>query len=285
MFAVAAISLTVLVATANLEAETHAFHEKRLAALTRDDGWLTIVGLDWLTEGQNRAGSAAGSEVAFPKDAPAHIGVFRRQGGEVTLQAEPGMVLDRKGAPVSRAVLSISEDGESERFTAGRFYFSVIKRGDRLGVRIKDPDASERKTFHDIPMFPANAAWCLEARFDPAPAGSTIEVQNILGQIAPFPTPGTAVFSVAGKEYRLTPMLDDGELFFVFGDETNRTETYGSGRFLSAALPKDGKVLLDFNRATNPPCAFTAYATCPLPPHGNKLPLRIDAGEKRVGNH
>jgi uncharacterized protein (DUF1684 family) len=277
------LSLILLAAAPSLEAETRAFHEKRIAALTREDGWLTIVALDWLAEGENRAGSAAGNEVPFPKDAPPRIGVFTRHGEAITLQAEPGVRVESNRAAVASTTLSIGPEGESQRFTVGRFFFSVIKRGDRLGVRIKDPDASARKSFHGIPMFPPSTAWRIEARFEPAPAGSTIEVQNVLGQIAPFPTPGTAVFSIAGKEYRLTPMLEDEELFFVFGDATNRDATYESGRFLGAAPPKDGKVTLDFNRAINPPCAFTAYATCPLPPRGNKLPLRVEAGEKRMG--
>jgi uncharacterized protein (DUF1684 family) len=279
------LSIALLATPASIEADTRAFHEKRIAALTRDDGWLTLVGLAWLSEGENRAGSAAGSEVAFPKDAPPRIGVFIRHGDEITLQAEPGVRIESGGKPVDRLSLTLGKDDDSQRFQVGRFYFSVIRRGDRLGVRIKDPEASVRKDFHGIPMFPPNAAWRIEARFEPAPAGSTLAVQNVLGQIAPFPTPGTAVFTVAGKEYRLTPTLEDDDLFFVFGDETNRDTTYGSGRFLDAALPKDGKVILDFNQAINPPCAFTAYATCPIPPKGNRLPLRVEAGEKRVGNH
>jgi len=284
---VLAIALTFLLtaASTDLEAETRAFHQQRIATLTRPDGWLTIVALDWLAEGKNTAGSAEGSQILFPAGAPARIGTFERHGESVTFRAEPGVNVRSEGLPLRVSELHLRPEGDSKPMFVGRFRFTLIKRGDRLGVRIKDPEAKTRQSFDGIPMFPANPAWRIEARFEPSPAGTTIEVQNILGQIAPFPSPGTAVFTVAGKEYRLTPMEEDGTLFFVFGDETNRDETYGSGRFLNAEMPKDGKVLLDFNRATNPPCAFTAFATCPLPPHGNKLPLRVDAGEKRAGHH
>ena len=121
----------------------------------------------------------------------------------------------------------------------------------------------------------------------PPPRGTFITVPNILGTVDQSPSPGMAVFTVDGQEYRLTPVLEEGEtrLFFVFADATNRTETYGAGRFLYADPPTNGSVVLDFNRAYNPPCAFSAYATCPLPPKQNRLPLAISAGEKRAGEH
>jgi uncharacterized protein (DUF1684 family) len=121
------------------------------------------------------------------------------------------------------------------------------------------------------------------ARWEPSNPPTEIAVPNVLGEVERSPSPGTAVFTIGGKEYRLTPVLegDSPELFFIFGDETNRTETYGAGRFLYAEPAKDGKVILDFNRAYNPPCAFSAFATCPLPPKPNRLALRVDAGEKR----
>jgi uncharacterized protein len=269
----------------SINTETRAFHEARLAALTREDGWLTLVGLSWLTDGPNVAGSAAGSAVQFPAAAPPRVGVFTWRGGVVSFEAEWGVRVDSGGRVVARIVLPIGPEGESEQLTVGRFHFYLIQRGDRLGVRIKDPKSAARQDFRGIPMFPANAAWRIEARFEPAQAGSTLAVPNVLGQIEASPTPGTAVFEIAGKEYRLTPTSEGNALFFVFGDETNRDETYGSGRFLTAPSPKGGKLVLDFNQAINPPCAFTAYATCPLPPKGNRLPLRVEAGEMRVGNH
>jgi uncharacterized protein (DUF1684 family) len=169
----------------------------------------------------------------------------------------------------------------------GRFRFQLIARGSRVGVRIKDPDARARKEFKGIPAFPPSAHWRIVARWEPANPPTEIAVPNVLGEVDRSPSPGTAVLTVDGKEYRLTPVLEEGspDLFFVFGDETNRTETYGAGRFLYAAPAKDGTVVLDFNRAYNPPCAFSAFATCPLPPKQNRLALRVEAGEKRLPGH
>ncbi|HEY1905673.1 MAG TPA: DUF1684 domain-containing protein, partial [Myxococcaceae bacterium] len=166
----------------------------------------------------------------------------------------------------------------------GRLRFQLIDRGQRIGVRIKDPEARARKEFNGIPTFEPSAKWRVTARWEPANPPTEIAVPNVLGEIERSPSPGTAVFTVDGKEYRLTPVLEEGtpDLFFIFADETNRTETYGAGRFLYAQPAKDGTVILDFNRAYNPPCAFSAFATCPLPPKQNRLALRVDAGEKRL---
>jgi uncharacterized protein (DUF1684 family) len=285
------IALTLILLAApgaageTLEAETQAFHEKRIAALTRDDGWLTLVGLSWLAEGPNTAGASPDSVVSFPSGAPPRVGVFTRHGTSVSFEANPAVAVQSRTGRVTQSLIPVGPDDDSEPMTVGRFRFYVIRRGDRVGVRIKDPSAAARRDFKGIPLFPPSAEWRIEARFEPAPPGSTLAVQNVLGQIETSPTPGTAVFRIAGKEYRLAPTLEGDELFFVFGDETNRDLTYGSGRFLTTPAAKDGKVILDFNQAINPPCAFTPYATCPIPPKGNRLPLRVEAGEKRVGNH
>jgi len=156
-----------------------------------------------------------------------------------------------------------------------------------VGLRVKDPQSPKRLGFHSIPSYPADARWRIEARWEPAPPGNVLAVPNILGTVDEMPSPGTAVFTVNGQEYRLTPVLEEGDprLFFVFADSTNRTDTYGAGRFLYAEPPQQGRVVLDFNHAYNPPCAFTAYATCPLPPKQNRLPFAVPAGEKRTGDH
>jgi uncharacterized protein (DUF1684 family) len=286
------LALTYLLAAtgadaAAIDTETQAFHDKRIATLTREDGWLSVVGLAWLNDGANVAGSAEGSAVRFPQGAPERIGVFMRGPSGVSFEASPGVRVTASGplAITGSIPLAIGPEEESEVLTTGRFLFYVIRRGDRFGVRIKDPQSAARRNFHGIPMFPPSVAWRIEARFEPAPAGSMLAVQNVLGQSEPTPTPGTAVFRIAGKEYRLAPTQEGDSLFFVFADETNGKESYGSGRFLNTPLPKDGKVILDFNQAINPPCAFTAYATCPLPPKGNRLPLRVEAGEKAAGAH
>jgi uncharacterized protein len=272
-------------AFAEATAAWHAQREKRLAS---EDGWLTLVALLWLKEGDNVAGSGPGATVVFPPKAPPRLGTFRRAGNVVTFQPEPGLtVTTRAGKPFTGGPLTSDTDPAPDVLEAGGVRFVVVIRGERVGLRVKDPDAPRRRDFHGIPSFPPDARWRIEAKWEPAPAGTSIPVPNVLGYVEQMPSPGTAVFSVEGREYRLTPVLEQGEtrFFFVFADGTNRTETYGAGRFLYADPPKDGHIVLDFNHAYNPPCAFTPYATCPLPPKQNRLPLSIAVGEKRAGDH
>jgi uncharacterized protein len=271
-------------AFAQSTAAWHAQREKRLAA---EDGWLTLVALLWLKEGDNVAGSGSGASVVFPATAPARLGTFHRSGNAVSFQPEPRVVVTRAGQPFAGGPLKSDADGQPDLLEAGGLRFFVIQRGDRLGLRVKDPDAPKRRDFHGIPTYPANPGWRIEARWEPAPPGNSIPVPNVLGTLDRMPAPGTAVFSVGGQEFRLTPVLEEGEsnLFFVFADATNRTETYGAGRFLYAEPPKAGHVVLDFNRAYNPPCAFSPYSTCPLPPKQNRLSIPIGAGEKRTADH
>jgi len=283
--ALLALSLPAPPASGDIVTATRTWHEGRLQRLQSDDGWLTLVGLGWLKEGQNPAGSDGKAAVVFPEGAPARVGTFTRSGVRVSFQPAPGVAVTRGGKPFTGGAVTTDEEGHAEPdvLEVGRLRFQVIVRGDQVGVRIKDPEARARKEFKGIPTYPPSARWRLTARWEPSNPPTEIAVPNVLGQVERSPSPGTAVFTVDGKEYRLTPVLEEGspDLFFVFADETNRTETYGAGRFLYAAPAKDGTVILDFNRAYNPPCAFSAFATCPLPPRQNRLALRVDAGEKR----
>jgi len=270
---------------ADIAAATRAWEEGRLERLRAEDGWLTLVGLGWLKEGPNSAGSEGKSDVVFPEGAPARAGTFTRSGAAVSFQPAPGVAVTRAGQPFPGGALRTDQDGTAapDVLQLGRFRFQVIARGQRLGVRIKDPDARARKEFKGIPTYPPSARWRVTARWEAANPPVQLAVPNVLGEVERSPSPGTAVFTIDGKEYRLTPVLEEGspELFFIFADQTNRTETYGAGRFLYAEPPKGGTVVLDFNRAYNPPCAFSAFATCPLPPKQNRLALRVEAGEKR----
>ncbi|MCY1075361.1 DUF1684 domain-containing protein [Archangium lansingense] len=270
----------------DLEAETRAWHQKRIANLTSEEGWLSLVGLHWLKEGDNRVGSAPESEVVFPAGTPAHLGTLTQKDGKVTLAVQPGVSLTRAGQPFTGGELGASES-EKDVLALGSLHFYLIRRGERLGIRVKDSEAPARKQFHGIPTWPVSAAWRIEGRFEPATTPRKISVPNVLGVVEEMPSPGTIVFTVNGQEYRLDPVQENSTepLFIIFADQTNRTESYGAGRFLYTDPPKDGKVVLDFNRAYNPPCAFSAYATCPLPPPQNRLKLRVEAGEKRYGDH
>ena len=201
-------------------------------------------------------------------DGPANAGVFELHGGKVT-------VAQKEVAPDSDDVVK-----------AGRLSLFVIKRSDKIGIRVKDPDSEYRRNFHGIDYFPANESYRVTAQFVTEPR--KIPIANILGQIEPSDSPGYAVFRLHGKEFKLHPILetaDAKELFFIFRDQTAGKETYPAGRFFYTDMPKDGKVVLDFNKAYNPPCAFTPYATCPLPPPENRLAIRIEAGEKTYREH
>ncbi|MCI0569169.1 MAG: DUF1684 domain-containing protein [Myxococcaceae bacterium] len=270
----------------DIEAETRAWHTRRLERLTAEDGWLSLVGLAWLKPGDNAAGSGEGLAVSLPKSAPAQLGAFRLEGEKVHFQPAPGVAVTVGGKPFAGGVLRTDAEGEPDVVRWGSLRLHAIRRGERTGIRVRDSEAEARRTFHGIPTYPAQAKWRVEARLEPAKEARMLQVPTVMGTVEPMPSPGTLVFQLDGKEYRLDPALEGNQLFVIFADETNRTDTYGAGRFLYADVPeKDGKVVLDFNRAYNPPCAFSKYATCPLPPKQNRLKVRIEAGEKRVGDH
>ena len=270
------------------EAEIRAWQQKRIANLTSEDGWLTLVGLHWLKEGDNTFGSAADNALVFPTGTPERIGTFTQKGGKVTLKLQPKVSLTLGGQPFTGGELRSDAGGQQpDVLSLGTLRFYVIRRGERFGIRVKDIASEARKKFQGIPTYPVSAAWRIEGRFEPAPTPRKTPVPNVLGTVEEMNSPGTIVFTVNGQEYRLEPVQEPGsdQFFIIFADQTNRTETYGAGRFLYAAPPKDGKVVLDFNRAYNPPCAFSSYATCPLPPPQNRLKLRVEAGEKRYADH
>ena len=270
--------------------EIEAWRAKRIASLKREDGWLTLVGLFWLEEGENRFGSDPESNrIVFPAGtAPKTRGSLDLAGGSVTLRAKPEAELTSQGRPVTTMKLATDADGQPTVLQHGRLAFYVIRRGSRLGVRVKDSQSPARLGFNGIDSFPADLAWRFEARFDAYDPPKTIPVPNILGSVENEKSPGAVVFRLGGREYRLDAVRESGseDLFLIFGDATNGRETYGGGRFLYAAPPDGaGRLVLDFNKAYNPPCVFTPYATCPLPPSGNRLPIRIEAGEKTYGEH
>jgi uncharacterized protein (DUF1684 family) len=266
MLAGLAAALALLAASA-FETEVASWRQARVAALQADDGWLSLAGLFWLHAGANPFGTNKSNEIVLP-DGPAKAGAFHLSGGKVTV------TLDGH----SRAVAPDSDDV----VRVGRLRLLAIKRGDKYGIRVKDPQSEYRRNFRGLDYFPATPEYRVTARFVAEP--KTIEILNILGQQEHYPSPGYAVFRLQGREFRLRPYLEEPdakELFYVFRDQTSGKETYGAGRFLYSGMPSDGRVVLDFNKAYNPPCSFTPYATCPLPPAENRLPIRIAAGEKK----
>jgi uncharacterized protein (DUF1684 family) len=268
-FATFAIVLP-LAAAVTYQAEIAAWRHEREARLRADGGWLTVTGLFWLHEGANSFGTDPKSDIVLAAGA-AHAGIFELHNGKVSAKID--------GHP--RELRPDTDDFVS----SGRLRLYVIERAGRMGIRVKDPQSPYLREFHGIDSFPPREEYRVIARFVPDP--KKIPITNILGQTEPEDSPGYVVFQLHGHEYRLRPVLDDPDspdLFFIFHDLTSEHETYGAGRFLDAPPPKDGQVVLDFNKAYNPPCAFTPYATCPLPPRENRLAVRIEAGEKKYGH-
>jgi uncharacterized protein (DUF1684 family) len=268
-------------AAMSYEDEIIAWRKTRETRLQAPESWLSLVGLDWLKEGDNTLGSAPGSTVRQAK-LPAQLGVLNREGHAVTLRlaANSSATLNGKAAaPVTQLVDDHAGRPDVLRF--GSLSMVLVRRGDRMGIRTRDTESAARTGFTGIKAFPTDATWRIEARWVPFDPVRSISITNVLGQVSEGRAPGKAVFERDGKTYELIPTQDepDQELFFVLRDLTSGKETYGASRFLTAPAPKDGKVVLDFNKAYNPPCAFTPHATCPLPIPENRLKLEIRAGE------
>jgi hypothetical protein len=252
----------------------------RIADLKRN--WLPLAGLYWLKQGENSFGSDPASRVLLPKSAhaPAHAGVFILKGGETWVRVKPGVRVTSGGRRVRELKLAADDPGPETVLELGSLRLHVIKRYQRYGIRIKDLASPEVKKFAGLSYFAVGSGYLVTGTFEPVP-GKKVVIPDVTGDVNEVEVPGVVRFQLHGRELHLTPLpSDNGRLFFILEDQTKGKETYPAGRYLYADAPKDGKVVLDFNRAYNPPCAFTAYATCPLPPKENKLPIRIEAGEK-----
>ena len=261
---------------------------ERVEHLRAPYGWLSLVGLDWLKDGRNTLGSAKGNDIVLAK-APPHLGTITLDRGKamIALESKSGATIDGR----STATAELLDDSHDKPTTVayGTVSFYLVQRGDRYGLRVKDSEAPTRTHFLGIDYFPVDASWRVEAKWEAYNPPHEVEEPNILGQVDKVVVPGAAVFERDGKTFRLEPVIEtpgDTNLFLVFGDKTNGHETYGAARFVYTEPPKDGKVVIDFNKAYNPPCAFTPYATCPLPTAQNRLKLRVTAGEKKYrGTH
>lgn len=250
----------LLILGADYKSEVEKWRAAEEASLRSDTGWLTLAGLEWLQEGTNR--------ISMPKDAP-DFGVFELRSGKVTLH------------PPSAAPLSLTSDaaGKPTSVERGSYSITIIERGRRIGVRIRNRNNPVRHEFRGMQWFPIKESYRITARWEAYQSPKAISIANVLGDVSEERATGRAHFQVGGTECSLEPVDQGRNLFFIFRDETSGKETYGGGRFLYAEMPKDGIVILDFNKAVNPPCAFTAFATCPLPPAQNRLKARIEAGE------
>ena len=249
------------------------------ADLKSDHGWLTISGLFWLHDGENRFGSDPTNDIVLPDSAPADAGYFEFHAGKTIAHINRGVAVTMNGKPVFTAELR--PDSRDDRLSLGGLTLWVHASGDRYAIRLRDPNSALRRDFHGLTWFPINDSYRVVARFVAYDQPKQVPIQNLAGDSLALPVSGYVIFSLHGQELRLDAQLDtDGGLTFVIRDLTSGKETYAAARFLDTDAPKDGTVILDFNEAYNPPCAYNPYTTCPLPPPGNRLRTRIEAGEK-----
>jgi len=287
-----ALAITTLLSSSLFAADSgkwqqdlEAWRAQRTQRLLAPDGWFSLVGLDWLQPGKNTVGKAADNRIRLTSaSAPDHLGVLDLENGKVQLLAPAGgfpsgLTVDDKPAQVTALT-------EEHTLRIGMLTLVAIKRGERFGLRSKDADAPTRKQFHGLNWYTPDAQYRVTAKWIPYTPQHDVTIPTIIGTTLHEKTPGAAEFVLNGKTVRLEPIVEDGKLFFILRDTTSRSTTYGAARFLYTDLPasgldKPGELLVDLNRLQNPPCAYTPYATCPLPPEQNRLAVAIPAGEKR----
>lgn len=265
-------------------AEIDNWRSNHEAELRAEDGWLTLAGLFWLKEGVNTIGRGDTYDIEltdnFNEDKFGEIEFHDRK---AILKVEPGVDASVDGKPITSIELQPDDPGPATKVTTGSQTFYLIEREEnKFGIRLKDSNSPDRQDFNGEHWFPADLSYRVTGTFEPFDSAQEVEIPNVLGGTFKMKSPGIVRFKLHGKELSLQPVIeDDKTLFFIFKDGTSNGETYGAGRFLYTENPVDGQVVLDFNKAENPPCAFTTFATCPLPPPQNRLDVDIKAGEKK----
>jgi uncharacterized protein len=257
------------------------WRQKREANLKADDGWLTVVGLSWLNPGDTRIGSDPDNDVVLPSGAPAVVGTLRLDGDAAEFRADPNVEVLRDRKAFGGGALRSDAKGKPDVLAVGDIRLILLKRGTRYALRIKDNRSPQRTAFSGLEWYPISEDWRISAKFVAHASDNKIVMDTIVGEPMSLECPGYVVFERAGKEYRLEAAVEDDKLWFVFRDGTSGRTTHPGARQLIADPPKDGVVILDFNKAINFPCAFTPYATCPLAPPANRLKLAIEAGEMK----
>ena len=258
------------------------FHSKRIERLKQPNSWLSLVGLYWLKEGKNNFGSDKSNDIVFPEGiAPKFVGTFSLEDTIVTININKGINVFHNDSLVTSLVLQNDMTEKPTVLKHGSLNWYLIKRGDRFGIRLKDSESKLLKEFDDIDMFSIDQNWRIEAEFEEYDQPKEVDIPTAIETIEKGTAHGKLIFNIDGTQFSLEPLGKVDGLFLVFGDKTNGEETYGAGRFLIVDKPDStGKIFIDFNKAFNPPCVFTKYATCPLPTKENYLNTKITAGEK-----
>ena len=270
-----------LLADENHKETIEAWRASRHERLMRPDGWLTLVGLEWLKEGENRVGSAADNDTQL-SGGPAYWGSVVLENDKLLFTSSGDESVKINGELLAQSELIPDTEGKATVVSSGNLNFHVIFR-ESYGLRVKDTQAKALQNFTAVDNYVIDESWRIEGRFIRAEEGTSLEIANVLGQISESPVFGTFEFDMDGKTHRLLGLgsADSKDIWFIFADRTSGHGTYGAGRFLySDGMPENDSLTVDFNKAYNPPCAFNPYSTCPLPPQKNRLDLAVVAGEK-----
>jgi len=268
--------------------EVKQWDQHRLERLKADDGWLNLVGRTWLKPGENKFGSAKDNDVIIESNkVPDYMGVFIFEDSSVTMKVNDGVNVSLNGEPVNEIKMIGDESKNMTVFQCESIKWNLIIRDTLYGIRFRDLESEFIKDFEGIERFPANEDWRVAGKYEAYNPPKTISIPNVLGQISKEPSPGAVVFDWKNQTYRIDAIDAGDRLWLIFADATSGEETYGGGRFLYIDKPDSaGNLFIDFNKAYNPPCVLTKYATCPLPPKENYISLEVTAGEKMYGkNH
>lgn len=262
------------------------WQEQRLERLKDKDGWLSLAGLYWLEKGENSFGSGPENDIVFPEKADAFSGTLILEDSIVTLRVADGVHISSDDVQVSELVLKDDHSGNTSKLQQGDLAWYIIKRGERYGIRLRDHKHPRIQELDHIPSYPIQTSYVVEATLEPFDKPLTMTVATpVEGFTESYECPGLLKFQVNGEELALHPFKSGLGFFLVIADETTGLDTYGAGRFMYAMPDSANRIILDFNKAYNPPCAFSPYATCPMPPRENFLPVAIEAGEKSVHLH
>ncbi len=281
--AAAFLSLGMACAQSDYVDKIEQWRKNEEADLKQDNGWLTLAGLFWLRDGSNSVGTGPDFDIRLTKNfTGARFGEISLKNGAATLKVEKGVEAQSDGKRIETLNLVSDEKGKPTEIQTGSQTFSLIERQGRYGIRLKDNLSETRRAFKGQQWFSVDESYRVAAHLEAYPEPRDLFVPNVLGNHLKEKSPGLLKFTLKGQECSLQPILvEDGSLFLIFRDATNNKTTYSAGRFLHADKPISGETELDFNQAENPPCAFTPFATCPLPPPGNELAVEVSAGEKR----
>jgi len=287
IFCISIVQFVAAQKTGNYKEEIEQWKIGRYAFLKSNDGWLNLAGLFWLEQGKSSFGSGIKNKIVYPKGSiAAYAGNIELDGQTVRITAVKGVAIKVNNQPIQSSIIFSPDSLKNPIVSAGSLRWTIIKREDKIGIRLRDHNSAQLKAFKGIDRFPTDSTWKLDAILKEPLFATTIPIKNVLGQTIQMKLLGKLIFTINGQIYSLDAVEEGTELFVIFADATNAKTTYGAGRFLYAPKPDaTGKTVVDFNKAFNPPCAFTPFATCPLPPSQNVLAIPITAGELNYSNH